>query len=699
MNRTNLLTCSAVLAGLLLYGCSSSTTTTPQDTTSQTAETTKAAEPMNMGRGLELVNLDTTVNPCEDFYQFANGGWVKNNPIPASESRWGSFNELAERNNAVLRSLLTDAAANTASEKGTPAQLVGDFYASGMDSVAVNKAGITPIKPELDKIAAAKTTNDLMKTVADLKTKGMGGYFGLYVAQDDKISTQYALQAAQGGLGLPDRDYYLKDDERSKKVRADYLTHLKNMFGLLGNDAATSQKKAQAVINIETQLAKASKTRVELRDPYANYNKMTVQDFAKQNPKLTVTQMLEGMGSKTAKEIIVGQPKFFTALNSMLSKIPLTDWKTYTQWHLVRSMSPYLSDAFVQENFNFYGKALSGAKEMQPRWKRVLRTTDGAIGEALGQLYVQKTFSPEAKQKAKEMVDNLQESFKEHVKDLDWMSDDTKKQALQKLDAFAVKIGYPDKWKEYKDLEITRDSYAANVMKANQHEFKENIGKIGKEVDRTEWFMSPPTVNAYYNPSMNEIVFPAGILQPPFFDPNADDAVNYGGMGAVIGHELTHGFDDQGAKYDFAGNLKDWWTKEDLEKFNTRASMVDQQYSSYSVLDNLHVNGKLTMGENIADIGGLNIAYTALQKALKKNNPGKIAGFTPEQRFFLAWAQIWRVNMRDEAQNQQILTDPHSPGRFRTNGPVSNMPQFYEAFGCNNGDKMFRAETERARIW
>ncbi len=699
MNKTNLITFSAALVGLMLAGCSSSSTTTNDSATAQTAEATQPAEPMNMGRGLELVNLDTTVNPCEDFYQFANGGWVKNNPIPASESRWGSFNELAERNNAVLRSLLTEAAETTGSDKGTPAQLVGDFYASGMDSAAVNKAGIAPIKPELDKIAAAKTTNDLMKTVADLKQKGMGGYFGLYVAQDDKISTQYALQATQGGLGLPDRDYYLKDDERSKKVRADYLAHLKNMFVLLGNDAATAQKKAQAVMNIEMQLAKASKTRVELRDPYANYNKMSVQAFAKQNPKLAVTQMLTSMGGENAKEIIVGQPKFFTALNGMLGKISLNDWKTYTQWHLVRSMSPYLSDAFVQENFNFYGKALSGAKEMQPRWKRVLRTTDNSIGEALGQLYVQKTFSPEAKKKAMEMVENLQESFKEHVKDLDWMSDETKKQALQKLDAFAVKIGYPDKWKEYKGLDITRESYAANVMKANQHEFKENINKIGKEVDRTEWFMSPPTVNAYYNPSMNEIVFPAGILQPPFFDPEADDAVNYGGMGAVIGHELTHGFDDQGAKYDFAGNLKDWWTKEDLEKFNARAAMVDKQYSAYTVLDNLHVNGKLTMGENIADIGGLNIAYTALQKALKKNNPGKIAGFTPEQRFFLAWAQIWRVNMRDEAQNQQILTDPHSPGRFRTNGPVSNMPQFYEAFGCDSGDKMFRAEAERVRIW
>ncbi|MEJ8756135.1 M13 family metallopeptidase [Pontibacter sp. H259] len=694
MKNRYVLLSSVAFTGLLLAGCSSSTTT--DDTTTTTSMT---ATEVNMGRGLDLANLDTTVNPCADFYQYANGGWEKNNPIPASESAWGSFNELAEKNNAVLRELLTEAASNTTAVKGTPAQLVGAFYAAGMDSIAVNKAGITPIKPELDRIAAAKTTNDVLKTVADLKTKGVSGYFTMYVTQDDKISTQYALWAMQGGLGLPDRDYYLKEDERSKTIRTEYLKHLQNMFQLVGDDAATAQKKAKTVMDIETRLAKASRTRVELRDPYANYNKMTIQEFAKQNPNLKVTQLLTGMGAQTAKEVIVGQPAFFKELNAMLKSIPVADWKTYTQWHLARTTAPYLSQEFVQENFNFYGKVLSGAKEMQPRWKRVLRATDAALGEALGQLYVQKTFSPQAKQKALEMVNNLQEAFKEHVRDLDWMSDVTKQRALEKLGAFAVKIGYPDKWEDYKGLEVDRTSFAANVMRASQFSFRDNVGKIGQPVDRTEWFMSPPTVNAYYNPSMNEIVFPAGILQPPFFDPEADDAVNYGGMGAVIGHELTHGFDDQGAKYDFEGNLKDWWSKEDLDKFNARSGMVDAQYSAYTVLDNLHVNGKLTMGENIADIGGLNIAYTALQKALKGKNPGLIAGFTPEQRFFLAWAQIWRINMRDEAQNQQILTDPHAPGRFRTNGPVSNMPQFYKAFGCEQGDPMFRADNSRVKIW
>ncbi|MCX2740075.1 M13 family metallopeptidase [Pontibacter anaerobius] len=689
MKRTYLLPLSAVVAGVLLAGCSSSST---EGSTADTAEAVK-------GRGIDLANMDTTVSPCEDFYQYANGGWLKNNPIPASESRWGSFNELAEKNNAVLRELLTEASSNTTATKGSSAQLVGDFYAVGMDSVAADKAGISPIKPELDKITAVKSADELIKTVADLKTKGISGYFSMYVTQDDKISTQYALQAGQGGLSLPDRDYYLKDDARSKTIRTEYVKHLQNMFQLLGNDAAKAQQKAKTVMDIETRLAKASRARVDLRDPYANYNKMTIQEFTLQNPNLKVSQLLAGMGGTAAKEVIVGQPEFFKELNSMLKSVPLEDWKTYTTWHLARTTSPYLSQDFVQENFNFYGKVLSGAKEMQPRWKRVLRATDSALGEALGQLYVQKTFSPEAKQKAIAMVDNLQESFKEHVRDLDWMGEETKERALQKLEAFAVKIGYPDKWEEYKGLDINRESYAANVMRASQFAFNDNIGKIGQPVDREEWFMSPPTVNAYYNPSMNEIVFPAGILQPPFFDPNADDAVNYGGMGAVIGHELTHGFDDQGAKYDYEGNLKDWWTKEDLEKFNSRANAVADQYNQYTVLDNLHVNGKLTLGENIADIGGLNIAYTALQKALAKNNPGKIDGLTPEQRFFLAWAQIWRVNMRDEAQNQQILTDPHSPGRFRTNGPVSNLPQFYEAFGCEQNDAMVRSDEERIKIW
>ncbi|AKD02053.1 M13 family metallopeptidase [Pontibacter korlensis] len=689
MRKTYLLPFSAALVGVLLGGCSSSTTD------GGTADTTETVE----GRGLDLANMDTTVSPCVDFYQYANGGWIKNNPIPASESRWGSFNELAEKNNAVLRELLTEASSNTTAAKGSATQLVGDFYASGMDSVAVNKAGVNPIKPELDRILSVKTADDLIKAVADLKTKGISGYFSMYVSQDDKVSTQYALQAGQGGLGLPDRDYYLKDDERSKTIRTEYVKHLQNIFQLLGDDAAAAQKKAQTVMHIETRLAKASKARVELRDPYANYNKMTVQEFTSQNPNLKVSQLLGGMGATAAKEIIVGQPAFFKELNTMLKSMPLEDWKTYTTWHLTRTTAPYLSQDFVQENFNFYGKVLSGAQEMQPRWKRVLRATDSALGEALGQLYVQKTFSPEAKQKALEMVHNLQEAFKEHVRDLDWMGEETKQRALQKLESFAVKIGYPDKWEDYRGLEIKRDSYAANVMRASQFAFRDNIGKIGQPVDREEWFMSPPTVNAYYNPSMNEIVFPAGILQPPFFDPNADDAVNYGGMGAVIGHELTHGFDDQGAKYDFEGNLKDWWTEEDLEKFNARANAVVDQYSQYTVLDNLHVNGKLTLGENIADIGGLNIAYTALQKALVETHPGNIDGLTPEQRFFLAWAQIWRVNMRDEAQNQQILTDPHAPGRFRTNGPVANMPQFYEAFGCNQGEPMVRGEEERIKIW
>ncbi|MDQ3290056.1 MAG: M13 family metallopeptidase, partial [Bacteroidota bacterium] len=536
-------------------------------------------------------------------------------------------------------------------------------------------------------------------TLAQLKKAGISGMFGFYVGQDEKKSTEYAVNLYQSGLGLPDRDYYLKEDERSKNIRAEYVKHLQNMFALLGDDAGTAQKNAAKVMVLETRLAKASRTRVELRDPQANYNKMTIAQLQKFTPAINWNLLLNQFGAKGVNEVIVGQPGFFKELNAMVKSGALSDWKNYLRWHIIHSTAPYLSQAFVQENFNFYGKVLSGTKAMQPRWKRVLRTTDAAIGEAMGQLYVEKTFTPEAKARALEMVKNLRDAFQEHVKNLDWMSDETKKQALVKLDAFAVKIGYPDKWRDYSELNIDRDSYVSNVLKANEFEFNYDLNKLGKPINRTEWEMTPPTVNAYYNPPMNEIVFPAGIMQPPFFDPKADDAVNYGGMGAVIGHEITHGFDDQGRQYDAEGNLKDWWTKTDAEQFTKRANMVVDQYGAYEVLPAVKVNGNLTLGENLADIGGLNIAYTALQKALAGKPKEKIAGFTPEQRFFLACAQIWRVNGTEQFFNQQVLTDPHSPGRFRTNGPLMNMPQFYEAFGCKPGDKMVKPASEQIKIW
>ncbi|QNF33672.1 M13 family metallopeptidase [Adhaeribacter swui] len=693
------------LAGFYLAGCSSTaptqSTTSAEHitaiTTTATTETPKQNKPKPVG--IDRANLDTTQSPCADFFQYANGGWIKNNPVPPAESRWGSFNELQEKNYAVQHAILTEAAANRTAPKGSNAQKVGDFYASGMDSVAIEKLEAAPLKPYLDKVAAIRDVRTLLTTVAQFKKSGISGGFSFYVGQDDKKSTEYAIFLNQGGLGLPDRDYYLKEDDRSKDIRAEYVKHVKNLFALLGDDTTTAGKNAAKVMELETRLAKASRTRVELRDPQANYNKMTLAQLQKLTPSTDWNILLAQMGAKGVNEVIVGQPDFFKEFNSIVKSTPLRDWKTYLRWHLIHSTAPYLNKAFVEENFNFYGKVLSGTKALQPRWKRVLRTTDAAIGEAMGQLYVEKTFTPEAKARALEMVKNLRDAFQEHVQTLDWMSETTKKQALVKLDAFAVKIGYPDKWKDYSALTITRGSYVVNVLHANEFEFNYNVNKLGKPIDRTEWGMTPPTVNAYYNPSMNEIVFPAGIMQPPFFDPKADDAVNYGGMGAVIGHEITHGFDDQGRQYDAEGNLKDWWTQTDAEQFTKRADMVVSQYDAYEVLPAVKVNGKLTLGENLADIGGLNIAYTALQKALAGKKKEKIAGFTPEQRFFLAWAQIWRVNATEQYFNQQVQTDPHSPGRFRTNGPVMNMPQFYEAFGCKPGDQMVKPATEQIKIW
>ncbi|MBG8552183.1 M13 family metallopeptidase [Hymenobacter guriensis] len=704
MNKRNSLALAALTAtGLVLAGCATSTKVPTAATTPAPATTAApAAETFPQGVGLNVANLDPSVTACEDFFQYASGTWLKNNPIPAAETRWGSFQELANKNNAVMRQILDEAAANRSAAKGTNAQKVGDYFASAMDSAAINAAGLKYLQPELAKIAAIKTPNQLQTSLARQQVLSTGALFGAYVGQDDKISSQYAVNLYQGGLSMPDRDYYLKDDARSRAVRAAYQKYLTNTFQLLGDNEATARKNAATVQRLETRLAKASKSRVELRDPYANYNKMTVAQLQKAYPNLNLQHILTDAGMGSAKEVIVGQPAFFKEVNTMVKAEPLADLKTYLRWHLATSFTSALPQQFGDEGFRFQ-QVLSGAKQQQPRWKRMLRATDGALGEAFGQLYVDKAFPPAAKQKALEMVNNIKASMGEHIQQLSWMSDATKKEALHKLSTFTVKIGYPDKWKDYSALTISRDSYLQNVVASRQWAYKDMTSKLGKPVDRTEWGMTPPTVNAYYNPAMNEIVFPAGIMQPPFFDPNADDAVNYGGMGAVIGHEITHGFDDQGRQYDAEGNLKDWWTKEDAANFTQRADMVGKQYSAFSPLDSVYVNGQLTMGENLADLGGLSIAYSALQKQLQQqygNGPRlKYDGLTPEQRFFLSWAQVWRTNARPEFLRQQVLTDPHSPAQFRTNGPLMNMPEFYEAFGCKEDAKMMRAQQERAKVW
>jgi putative endopeptidase len=644
-------------------------------------------------------NMDTSVQPGVDFYRYANGKWLERNPIPPSESRWGAFSELAERNNQILYEILEGAAKKPDAPKGSALRLVGDLYASAMDSARAEVEGAKPLADELGRIAAIKTTEELQDQFARFQTEGIRAPFPIFAAQDAKQSTEIILQILQGGLGLPDRDYYTKQDDASKKLRDQYAAHVTRMFGLIGDDATTAAKNAQTVLGIETQLANASLTRVQRRDPEATYHKMTLDSLASITPALSWNRLLDGMGIADRRPVNVGQPEFMKQVSAMMTSVPIADWRTYLRWHVAHGAAPLLSSAFVNEDFDFYGRTLTGAAELRPRWKRARDVVDGNIGEALGQLYVARTFTPEAKARAKAMVENLRAELRDRLSNLDWMSPATKQQALRKLNAFAVKIGYPDEWRDYSALTIDRGSLTGNVLRANQFEFRRNIAKLGKPVDRKEWGMTPPTVNAYYNPRMNEIVFPAGILQPPFFDATADDAVNYGGIGSVIGHEMTHGFDDQGRKSDAEGNLKDWWTPEDAEQYKARSAVIEKQYSAYVALDTLRINGKLTLGENTADIGGLSIAYGALQKALAGKPRAKIDGFTPEQRFFLSFAQIWRNNTRPEALKLRLNTDTHSPGRFRCIGTISNMPEFVRAFGLQEGDPMVRPAAERAKIW
>lgn len=650
--------------------------------------------------GFDVSNLDRTCKPCDDFYQFADGGWAAKNPIPAAYPRWGTFNQLADQNNEKLRSILEDAAKNTKAPKGSIDQMIGDFYASGMDTAKIEQEGVKPLEPELDRIAAVHDVPSLQAEVARLQGRGARVMFNFGSAQDFKNSTQVIGQASQGGLGLPDRDYYTKDDDKSKQIRAEYVKHVAKMFELLGDDASKAGAEAKTVMAIETKLAEASITRVQRRDPEANYHKMGLAELKDLTPNFSWTAYFSDLDFPAIKSVNIGQPGFFKAFDKELTATLIADWQTYLRWHVMSSAAPYLSSKFEEEDFNFGGKVLTGTKEMLPRWKRVVAATDGALGEALGQRYVEKYFTAAAKARALAMVNNLIAALRDDLSTLSWMGEATRKQALTKLNAFAKKIGYPSTWRNYTALKVDRGSYVNNTMQANLFEFNRNLGQIDKPVDRTEWGMSPPTVNAYYNPLMNEIVFPAGILQPPFYDPQADDAINYGGMGAVIGHEMTHGFDDQGAKFDADGNLKNWWTPEDLKNFQQRSQCVIDQFDSYVVEGSICENGKLVVGESIADLGGLTIAYAALQRSMRgKPRPKEIDGFTPEQRFFLGWAQVWAGNTRPEFARLLVTVDPHPLGQFRTIGPLSNMPQFAKAFDCKEGDKMVRAVSQRCQIW
>jgi putative endopeptidase len=649
--------------------------------------------------GFDFSNLDRSANACQDFNQFANGGWMTKNPIPPEYSVWGNFTKLGEQNNNELHNILEGLLKKKTLAPGNE-QKIADFYRSCMDEPAIETAGINPLQGEIDRINQINDVLSLEDEIARFHAHRVPAVFGFGATQDFKDSTAIIAQAVQGGLGLPDRDYYLSDDAKMKATREEYQKHIARTFILMGDASDRADAEAATVMKIETKLAENSATRVQRRSPEANYHPMLKAQLIEMTPDFDWGRYFRNIGMPEIAKVNVGQPDFFKAADKLLVSIPIDDWKTYLRWHLVNAASNTLSSKFVEESFNFNGKYLSGTTEMLPRWKRCVTSTDRALGEALGELYVQKTFTPQAKLRARTMVQNLIAALRDDLTTLSWMSEETRKKAMAKLEAFQRKIGFPDKWRNYEALHIDKGAYYNNAVSAGEFEFKRNLGKIGKPVDRTEWGMTPPTVNAYYNPSMNEIVFPAGILQPPFYDPKADDAFNYGGIGAVIGHEMTHGFDDQGAKFDALGNLVMWWTADDYKKFTARTDCVAKQFDSFEVEPGLHQNGRLVLGESVADLGGLTVAYAAYEKSLQgKPRPKNINGFTPEQRFFLGWAQIWSQNIRPEAARLRNATDPHPLGRFRVNGPLSNMPQFAAAYGCKAGDPMMRAPDQRCQIW
>jgi len=648
------------------------------------------------GWGFSEANLDRSCKPCDDFNQFAMGGWMKNNPIPAEYPNWGSFTMLADRNQTVLRTILEDATkANAAA--GSNQQKIGDFYSSCMDTTAIEAAGVKPLAADFAAIERVKSTSELEPLLARLQQTGAGYLFRFGSTQDLDDATQVIAEINQGGLGLPDRDYYTRTDGKSVELRNDYQAHVAKMFTLAGDPEEKAAAQAKTVMALETALANASMSRVQMRDPHAVWHKMTLPQLKELAPGWNWEAYFRQRNTPEFTAINVSQPDFFKETNRLLTATPLDDWKTYLRWHVLHASATQLSDTLVEENFNFYGNKLSGTKQLQPRWKRCSQSVNRNLGEALGQVYVEKYFPPEAKAHARVMVMNLIAALKSDIPALGWMGADTRKAALEKLEAFQIKIGYPDKWRDYSALAVDQGSYLANERRAIAFENARELNKIGKPVDRGEWQMTPPTVNAYYDATMNEIVFPAGILQPPFYDPKADDAINYGGMGAAIGHEITHGFDDEGSQFDAKGNLRDWWTKEDRKNFDERAGCVQKQFDGYEVEPGLHENGKLVLGESIADLGGLAISYAAYEKSIEGKRPATLGGFTPEQRFFLGWAQVWGANLRPENARLMANTNEHPLPKFRTNGPLSNMDLFAKAFGCKKGDSMVREPV--CKIW
>lgn len=678
MNLTKYLSFAAIC--LMTAGCS---------TGKQKAELTA---------GIKLANLDTTALPGNSFYQYACGGWVESHPLSPEYSRYGIFTELDENNRKQIQSLIEELAA-AQHEAGSVAQKVGDLYRIAMDSVKLNQEGVTPLKADLEQIAALNDKKDVYALLANLRKQGVGAYLAVYVGADEMNSSMNAVQTYQSGLSMGERDYYLATDSSTTAIREAFRQHVQKMYRLAGFDEATAQKGMEIVMDVETRLAKAFRSRTELRDPHANYNKMSMEEIKKNYPTFNWDVYLSEMGLKDVQEIIVGQPASLAEAAKILDTLPADQQSLYLQWKLIDAAAGYLNDEMAQQNFDFYDRTISGAQEMQPRWKTAVSVVSSALGEAVGQMYVEKYFPAAAKERMVALVKNLQASLSERINNLAWMSDETKQKAQEKLATFHVKVGYPDKWKDYSTLEIKDDSYWNNIKRANLWGYAEMVAKAGKPVDKDEWLMTPQTVNAYYNPTTNEICFPAGILQYPFFDMEADDAFNYGAIGVVIGHEMTHGFDDQGRQYDKDGNLKDWWTEEDAKNFEERANVMVAFFDSIEVAPGVHANGRMTLGENIADHGGLQVSFQAFKNATAAAPLEVKEGFTPEQRFFLAYANVWANNIRPEAILQLTKIDVHSLGKWRVDAALPHIAAWNEAFGITEKDPMFVPVEKRVSIW
>jgi predicted metalloendopeptidase len=660
--------------------------------------------PLGVRAEIDPATFDLAVKPQDDFFRYVNGTWLKTTVIPAENARWGTFDEMRERNWRDVRAICERVAAQPAPATSAE-QMVGDFFASGMDEAAINAAGITPLHGELARIAAIKTSADVMAAIAHLRLIGVNAGFNFGAGADAKNSEMAIAQLSQSGLNLPgpggaaDRDYYLNDDPKSRELRAQYVAHVAKMFELAGEAPAAAQSGAEAVLRLETALARASLSRLALRNPQASYHKMAVSDLPAHTGELDWPAFFAALQAPAFTELNLAHPRFFKGFAAQLQAAPIADWQAYLRWKLLNDTAPYLSAPFEQEDFRFYSSVIAGVPDQKPRWRRIAAVVDGSIGDALGQLYVAEYFPPESKARVLKLVEDVRTALGERINALDWMDAPTKAKALEKLRALGVKMGYPDKWKDYRSLRIDRGPYVLNIFRASEFEVRRNLAKIGRPVDKTEWSMTPPTVNARYSQTLNDILFPAGILQPPFFDPKADDALNYGGIGTVIGHEMTHGFDDSGRQYDGAGNLRDWWSPESAANYKARAAALVKQFSGYTVLDGIPLKGDLTQGENIADLGGIVVAFAALQKASAGKPPVRIDGWTSEQRFFLNYARIWRDIMRPAEQMRRVNVDPHSPGEWRVRGPLANFDEFARAFEVPEGAPMRRPVAERVTIW